>query len=351
VLFISYNALIEPLGPTQILPYVCGLADTHDMVVLSFEKRVRSADEDARDTAHVDQILKARGIRWIRLPYHKRPSLPATLFDITRGITRVVGEHKRQPFDLVHARGYVPGAIAWGVKKRIGLPFLFDIRGLQADEYVDAGHWDPRGVKFRLTKRIEQAILRDADGIVTLTDAVRPVLREFDGLKERPTPPPWSVIPTCVDLEHFRFDAAGRERVRGQLGVGDRPVLVYAGSIGTYYLLDEMLDFYQAARERWPGLFLLALVNRSPETVTRALAARGVPSTDAAVTWARHADMPAYLSAADAGLAFVRPSPSKRSASPTKYAVVPGVRAADRRDGGRRRRGRPVAANRRGLCS
>jgi len=320
VLFISYNALVEPLGPTQILPYVCGLADTCDMVVLSFEKRVRSAEDDARDTAAIERTLAARGIRWIRLRYHQRPSLPATVFDIASGVTRILREHRRQPFDLLHARGYVPAAIAWAVKKRTAVPFLFDIRGLQADEYADAGHWDTRSVKFRLTKRVEQSILRQADGIVTLTHAIRPTLREFEGLKERATAPPWSVIPTCVDLDHFAFDAAGRRRVREQLAVGDRPVLVYAGSIGTWYSLDEMLDFYQAARARWPGLFLLALINRSPDAVAGALAARGIAADDYAVTWARHADMPAYLSAADAGLAFIRPSLSKRSSSPTKHA-------------------------------
>src|SRR5262245_46872934 len=90
VLFISYNALIEPLGPTQILPYICGLADSYDMSVLSFEKRVRSAAEDARDTAAIDRMLTARAVRWIRLPYHKRPSLPATLLDIALGARRVV---------------------------------------------------------------------------------------------------------------------------------------------------------------------------------------------------------------------------------------------------------------------
>jgi L-malate glycosyltransferase len=61
-------------------------------------------------------------------------------------------------------------------------------------------------------------------------------------------------------------------------------------------------------------------VNRSPATVSEALAGRGIPAADYAVTWARHADMPAYLSAADAGIAFIRPCLSKRSSSPTKYA-------------------------------
>jgi L-malate glycosyltransferase len=320
VLFVSYNALIEPLGPTQILPYVLGLSASFDVSVLSFEKPVRSAEADAADTRATEALLARHGVAWIRLRYHKSPSLPATLYDIRCGIRRIVAEHRRRPFALVHARGYVPSAIAWGVRKRTGVPFLFDIRGLQAEEYADAGHWDPRGVRFRLTKWMEQRVLRDADGLVTLTEAIRPILRRFPGLARRPALPPWSVIPSCVNLDHFRFTAEGRQQVRDRLGIGARPVLVYSGSVGTWYQLDAMLDFYQVARDRWPGLFFLALVNRSPETVTDALRARGIPDGDFAVTWARHDEVPAYLSAADAAVAFIRPCLSKLSSSPTKYA-------------------------------
>jgi glycosyltransferase involved in cell wall biosynthesis len=320
VLFVSYNSLIEPLGPTLILPYVCGIAATHEMTVLSFEKPVRSRKEDERDREATAQLLASHGVRWIQLRYHKRPSVPATLFDVAAGVRRIMREHRRRRFDVIHARGYVPAAIAWGVNRLAGVPFLFDIRGLQAEEYVDAGHWHPRSLAFRLTKRVEQAALRHAAAIVTLTKAIQPVIREFPGLKARATLPPWSVIPTCVDLSHFKYDGEARARVRQKLGIGDRPVVVYSGSIGMWYLVDEMLDFYVAARERWPGLFFLALVNRSPEIVQKALEARGIPPSDFAVTWASHDEVPAYLSAADAGIAFIRPCLSKLSSSPTKYA-------------------------------
>jgi glycosyltransferase involved in cell wall biosynthesis len=128
------------------------------------------------------------------------------------------------------------------------------------------------------------------------------------------------VIPTCVDLDHFKFDPDARQRIRARLDVQDRPVLVYAGSIGNWYQIEEMLDFYAAARDRWPGLFFLALVNRSPEVVAAALRQRRIPARDFAVMWARHDEMPAHLSAADAAVAFIRPSLSKQSSSPTKYA-------------------------------
>ncbi|MBI4489156.1 MAG: glycosyltransferase [Deltaproteobacteria bacterium] len=321
VLFISYNGLIEPLGPTQIVPYVRALAADYRMTVLSFEKAIRSPEEDAKAREEIRSSMGAHGIEWICQRYHKWPSLPATLYDISQGLYRAAREHSRDRFALVHARGYVPGAIAWGLKRWLGISYLFDIRGLQAEEYVDAGHWQSLGIRFRLTKRVEQWILHDADGLVTLTQAVRPVLRDFPGLTSRPALPPWEVIPSCVDLNHFRFQKDGRSRVRAELGVGNRPVLVYAGSVGTWYLLDEMLEFYVVARRTWPELFFLFLSNGSDTIVRAALLRHGVvEGRDAAIRWARFQEMPNYLSAADAGIAFIRPCLSKRSSSPTKYA-------------------------------
>lgn len=320
MLFISYNGLIEPLGPTQIVPYVQALASDYRMTVVSFEKTVRSPAEDASEQKKMESHLQEQGIQWTRLRYHKRPSLPATLYDIAQGILQAAREHSRERVALVHARGYVPGAIAWGLKRWLGIPYLFDIRGLQAEEYVDAGQWQAHEFRFWLTKRVEQWILRDTDAIVTLTEAVRPVLSNFPGLRSRPMLPPWEVIPCCVDLDHFRFREEGRRRVRGEFGIGERPVLVYAGSIGTWYLLEEMVDFFKVARRTLPELFFLILANGSSDAVWTTLRKRGIDDKDAAVRWARFGELPDYLSAADAGIAFIRPCLSKRSSSPTKYA-------------------------------
>ena len=110
--------------------------------MLSFEKPVRTVEEDARDRAATLAELHAADIEWIRLRYHKRPSLPATLFDIACGLFRIVREHRRRPFDLLHARAYVAATIACGVKQWTGVPFLFAGRGvrgcrsLEKREYV-----------------------------------------------------------------------------------------------------------------------------------------------------------------------------------------------------------------------
>ena len=55
------------------------------------------------------------------------------------------------------------------------------------------------------------------------------------------------MVPCCVDTDHFSPEAADREvvsRYRQGLGIGsDTFVLTYVGSLGTRYMLTEMMQF------------------------------------------------------------------------------------------------------------
>ena len=57
------------------------------------------------------------------------------------------------------------------------------------------------------------------------------------------------VIPTCADLELFNPNTVTKAETQGlreKLGIHpDDFVLLYLGSLGTWYMLEEMLDFYE----------------------------------------------------------------------------------------------------------
>src|SRR5436309_2026164 len=84
-LYLCYFGLREPLVQTQVLPYLRRLAASGvEVSLLTFEpelKRRWTADELEEERSK----LAREGIRWHRLTYHKRPSLPATAFDILAG--------------------------------------------------------------------------------------------------------------------------------------------------------------------------------------------------------------------------------------------------------------------------
>src|SRR5260370_40809557 len=135
---------------------------------------------------------------------------------------------------MVHARSHIAAEIALQLKKRFGLKMIFDLRGLMADEYIDANHWRRGGIRYRITKRMERKALAGADGIVTLTERIWPEIKSWDALRDREVL--HEVVPCCVDLELVRFDQQPREQRRAELGIQNRLGLVYMGSIGGWDL-------------------------------------------------------------------------------------------------------------------
>jgi glycosyltransferase involved in cell wall biosynthesis len=309
VLYFSYNGLAEPLGRTQVLPYLQGLGRRgHSFTVISFEKAESATTLRREEVA----ALLPPGTRWIALRYHKRPALLASAWDILVGAVRGVLAPR---FDLVHGRGTVAAAMAAAAAALRGRPFVFDVRGLLAKEYVDAGHWRPAAWRTRVTSFVETSLLRRAAGLVFLTERIRAELADTG---PAPGSRPTAVIPCVADTDRFRFSAEARSRVRVELGLLDEPLMVYSGSLGSWYLPSEMLEFFAVAREYLPRLRFLGLTPQ-PQVLESEASRRdlGQSVLTRSVSPER---VPDYLSAADFGISFIAPSPSKRASSPTKLA-------------------------------
>jgi len=314
--FITYNGLLDPLGPSQILPYLERLHPAWPVHILSFERRARLAAPGA--LAAMEARLRRTGIAWTWRRYHKSPSLPATSWDVLQGVRVLRRILREEDVGLVHARGYVPATIALGATRRH--PILFDIRGLQAEEYVDGGVWKEGGIRHRLAKRIEAEMFARAAGAVVLTKAIAPYAA--GRFAEQGRQPPMEIIPCCVDLDAFAVDPDARADVRRRLGIASETALfVYSGSLGTWYLPGDMARFVKTFRDvTGRAAHLLWLLNNAPEIARQASREAGLAETDMTVIGVPAAEVPRHLAAADAAVALIRPCFSKRSSSPTKYA-------------------------------
>ena len=228
-LYVCYLGLDEPLVATQVRPYLRALAARgHRMHLLTFE----TARRDAAATEALRQALADEGIAWHALRYHRRPSLPATLYDIARGVLRGFRLARRHGIELVHARSHVGAAIALPLRSLLGLPFVFDVRGLLPDEYADAGHWRRGGLKYRLGKAMERVFFRRAAALVVLTEAVRADLsaaggparharsrgRDRDPVLRRPRPVALGRAGARDAAQRPRVGRPPRRRLRRQAG-------------------------------------------------------------------------------------------------------------------------------------
>jgi glycosyltransferase involved in cell wall biosynthesis len=310
VLYLSYNGLTEPLGRRQVLPYLVALAGRGwRFTVISFEK-AETADPAA--CSEVDALLRPAGIKWVRRRYHRRPTVPATAFDL--GVGAALRWACAGAVDLIHARSTVPALMAALGGLLRARPWIFDVRGLMAEEYADAGHWRRDGGLFRSADAVERRLLRVADGLVFLTERIRDELRDTDAIDGVT---PVAVIPCGADLSEFAPSPDARRRVRSELGLGDAPVLVYSGTLGSWYRVAEMLRFFGRARAVIPGLRFLMLTPQADEA--RRAAREERLEADVLVRSLRPTQVPEFLAAADAGICFLGDHHSKAASSPTKY--------------------------------
>ena len=317
VLFISYNGMLDPLGQTQVLPYLRELAKRGvKFTLLSFERARAFTPEGAARCEELRSELKPQGIEWHWLRYHQRPSVPATIYDVLAGIRKASSLIQRNRVEMIHARGHIPATIALALKKRYPIKMIFDVRGLMAEEYVDAEHWRKDSLPYRITKATERSVFAETDAVVTLTERIWPIIREWEGLRGRT--PHHEVIPCCVDLERFQFSEEERARRRRELGLTDQFTIVYSGSLDGWYLTEKMADFFASVVRRNPRAHLLWLTNGSPERVKELMRSRDVGLENYSVLSVAAAEVPSYLAAADAGLAFIKRCVSKLASSPTK---------------------------------
>jgi glycosyltransferase involved in cell wall biosynthesis len=307
ILYISYDGMLEPLGQSQVLAYLERLSPGRRIHLISFEKRSDWRDRTRREA--VRQRLDKAGIRWHPLRYHKRPSTPATAFDIAVGAALAVGLALRHRLSIVHARSYVAGVMALAAKRASGAAFLFDMRGFWADERVDGQLWPAAGRLYRAAKAMERRLLLAADHVVVLTQAAADELRRFRYLAARM--PPISVIPTCADLDRFTIQGPPRR---------DPFVLGYVGSIGTWYLLDEMLRCFVLLREIRPGARLLIANRDAHDAIRAAIAGHGIAADEVETLSCDPAGMPAVIARMSAGMMLIKPAFSKIASAPTKLA-------------------------------
>jgi glycosyltransferase involved in cell wall biosynthesis len=187
-----------------------------------------------------------------------------------------------------------------------------------AEEYVDAGRWRQGGVPFRITKWIERVALARADGIVVLTERVR---RQLFG--EQPVASVF-VIPCCADLEALSRVAADRDRTRAELGLRGEVVMAYVGKFGGWYMAGDMAAFFVSARRLSPELHFLILTQSDQAEIRRELKQHGAAG-GCTIAFAPPEEIGRYLAAADFGLSFIAPAPSKASSSPTKIGEYLGA--------------------------
>ena len=325
ILYLSYDGMTDPLGQSQVLPYIIGLTKKgYHFHLISFEK----PDRFIAHKKDILQICEENNITWVPMLYTKRPPLFSTMWDVWRMKRKAFELNKEYSFSMVHCRSYLSALIGLSMKRRFKTAFLFDMRGFWADERVDGNIWNLKNPIYRWVyhffKAKEKVFFSTADHIISLTNEGKKEILSWNGFENLTDK--ISVIPCCVDIVKFDKKRVSTEMLKvkkSELGISDSQfILGYVGSIGTWYMLEEMLSFYKRSSKSLTNPLFLFVTKENENDIYRLSDNMDIPRKEIIVTSCYHNDMPLYMSLFNCSIFFIKPVYSKKASSPTKQGEL-----------------------------
>jgi len=323
VLYISYDGMTDPLGQSQVLPYLTGLSKKGFKIVLvSFEKKERF--ETTKSV--IEDLCREAGIIWNPLMYTKKPPVLSTLWDVFKLKRTLLRLHRKYHFTLVHCRSHISAIGGEYLKRKAGVPFIFDMRGFYADERVDGVIWKLSNPLFRMVYRYfkakEKEFLKNAATTISLTEAGKKIIHDWKDFEQTPI----EVIPCCADLHHFNRDRVETDQVKEwgkkiKIDSGNF-VVSYLGSLGTWYLADEMFRFFKQLLISRPEAKFLLITPDTKSMIDKIAEKQEIPSSSIIVQQAKRSEVPALLLLSDISLFFIKPVFSKQASSPVKMGEI-----------------------------
>jgi glycosyltransferase involved in cell wall biosynthesis len=214
------------------------------------------------------------------------------------------------------------------MKRNLGIPFLFDMRGFWADERVDGKIWNLRSRVFRTVyryfKRKEKDFLSEADHIISLTYNGKQEI--IENICPTVSPVKITVIPCCADLNLFNPEKVKETQLtvlRDKLGIrSEDKILGYVGSVGTWYMLNEMLALFKSIKQQDHSWRFLFVTGDDPQPIRDMAVSMGINKSDVLVDRCLHSEVPSFISLFDLSVFFILPTYSKKASSPTKQGEL-----------------------------
>lgn len=324
VLYISYDGMTDPLGQSQVIPYLIGLTKKgYAFTLISCEKEENYVQHKNK----IQSILDKNNITWQPISYTKKPPVLSTIYDVIRIKELAIQLHKKYNFSIVHCRSYIAALVGLQLKKKFKLKFVFDMRGLWADERVDGKLWNLKNPVYKSVynyfKRKEKQFLEEADYTISLTNNAKDEILSWENINKSLLK--IEVIPCCVDLNLFDKNKIAADKFqlfKNELNIKkDDLILLYLGSIGTWYMLDEMMEFFSVLKQKNEHAKFLFVTKDEHERIYHTAEKYNIRDSVIIRPGARE-EIPYLISISNYSIFFILPSYSKKASSPTKQGEI-----------------------------
>jgi hypothetical protein len=301
VLYFSYDGVLDPLGQSQIVPYISAIsAAGYSLTIVSYEKIERTKEQ----VKSMEKKLQKIGVNWVRLEFRS-----GKLWAIKRLISGAVLIRKLcrdlHP-NFIHLRGFLPAVIFQLSLSRV--PFLYDFRGFALGEWVDIGKINSSSLLYRVLYRLDQKAVNNASGLVVLEECAKHLLEDTYNVPKVPL----KVIRTCTDVKRYK----NRKIVHNKKSRAIH--FVFLGGARFPYRPDLALMLVGKLIEHGFDCKIDFINEGDGAIIEKAKNLTNISKEKVQIIGCEHAEIPNILATYDCGIVMVETSYWRRVCSPTK---------------------------------
>ena len=124
-------------------------------------------------------------------------------------------------------------------------------------------------------------------------------------------------------FNYQNIDSAKINTIKKELNISEEQfILSYIGSIGTWYMLPEMLRFFSMLKQNKPNSIFLFVTKDNPDFIYDEAERQSLNKDDIIVVPSERNDIPNYINISHASIFFIKPCFSKKASSPTKQGEL-----------------------------
>ncbi len=209
---------------------------------------------------------------------------------------------------LVIARSYPAATLALLSQKLMGIPYIFDLRGMYPEECVNAGIFTEDSKDYRYWKRQEKRLIESAGRNVVVSDPFKEHLQTIAFQTKV------SIIPCCVDDTRIRYRPELKQQAKKKYGLENHFVLLHLGSFGTpgdRGLAAKYLVRFRIAKKD-AVLVVVSGTKAFGPAIREAFLMEGLGTDGFRIFYPSEEELPELLALGDAGLILERKMPNTR---------------------------------------
>jgi glycosyltransferase involved in cell wall biosynthesis len=325
VIYLVYREMLSSIIPSQVIAPLAELRKSvptelvaHVPIGHLWKRQWRPNLDRVRKLVQ-EQSLPAT---WLTAPPPRAPWLWSDSRKLRRWLKRRFRPDERF---VLHCRGARMTRLALeAATGYANARIIYDARGDEIAETFDMlgidEHAGPRPTSQQqraidAIKASEHAAVTSSHGVTAVSRSLLETLqsRQRTDLSGRSL-----VIPCCPEVEAFTPWLPRRDEARDALGLSDKFVVCYLGSLAWYQMPELSLRMFRLIRQLRDDAHFLAITTQ-PQKMEQAIRAQGIGEGDFTIRSFPQSEVPHWLVAADLGLMLRKQDAVNRAASPVKF--------------------------------